>query len=248
VSQIDRGDRALRELFGAAYYPALVLEGEPATADRQAFVSGVFGDVFDVLTATDGAKPGLGAYRAVVVGGRIEWSPEWVQKLTEYVRGGGTVVLNAAQIKGVPAQLLGVRLTNDVAEADGAKCLAPGEETQSLSGQMFRYEKVELRGARALINAPNGDALVTVNKVGKGSVIFSSVADLLGVDERMTPFGAHMLAHLFSEAIPVKVSGDKEVEYLVNRTADGWVVTLINNWGVLKPQQGLAEVDRTGKA
>jgi hypothetical protein len=52
VSQIDRGDRALRELFGAAYYPALVVEGEPATADRQAFVSGLFGDIFDVLTAT----------------------------------------------------------------------------------------------------------------------------------------------------------------------------------------------------
>jgi hypothetical protein len=79
-------------------------------------------------------------------------------------------------------------------------------------------------------------------------VIFSSLGDLLGVDERMTPFGAHMLAHLFSEATPVKVSGDDDVEYLVNRTADGWVVTLINNWGVFKPQQGLAQVDRTAQA
>ena len=49
VSQIDRGDRALRELFGVAYYPGLVVEGEPAIADRQPFVSGVFGDIFDVL-------------------------------------------------------------------------------------------------------------------------------------------------------------------------------------------------------
>src|SRR4029079_4800858 len=38
VSQIDRGDRALRELFGVAYYPGLVVEGEPAIADRQPFV------------------------------------------------------------------------------------------------------------------------------------------------------------------------------------------------------------------
>jgi hypothetical protein len=279
VSQIDRGDRALRELFGAAYYPALVLEGEPATADRQAFVSGVFGDVFDVLTATnestgrgDGEKertgegsarqnsPGrrfaasprpsaaLNAYRAVVVGGRIEWSAEWVQKLSEYVRGGGTVMLNAAQIKGVPAQLLGVRLTNALAEADGAKCLAPGEEPQDLSGQVFRYEKVELKGAKVLITAPNGDPLVTANKVGKGSMIFSSVPDLLGVDERMTPFAAHMMAHLFVEATPVKISGNDDVEYLINRTSSGWVVTLINNWGVFKSQQGLAEVDRSGQA
>jgi hypothetical protein len=246
VSQIDRGDRALRELFGAAYYPALVVEGEPATADRQAFVSGVFGDVFDVLTATDGAKSTLGAYRAVVVGGRIEWSAEWIKNATDYVRNGGTIVLNTAQINGVPPQLLGVRLSNEIHEADSARCNAPGEEPQDLSGQMFRYEKVELKGARALITAPNGDPLVTVNKVGQGSVIFSSVPDLLGVDERMTPFAAHMLAHVFADATPVKVSGD--VEYLINRTANGWVVTLINNYGVFKPQQGLAEVDRSGPA
>ncbi|HET8781590.1 MAG TPA: hypothetical protein VFM63_04200, partial [Pyrinomonadaceae bacterium] len=242
VSQIDRGDRALRELFGAAYYPALVVEGEPATADRQAFVSGLFGDIFDVLTATDGSKSSLSAYRAVVVGGRIEWSPEWIQKVTDYVRNGGTVVLNAAQIKSVPAQLLGVRSTNAVAEADSAQCVSPGEAAQDLTGQMFRYEKVELRGASALITAPNGDPLVTVNKVGKGSVVFSSVSDWLGIDERMTPFAAHTLAHVFADATPVKVSGD--VEYLINRTANSWVVTLINNNGVFKPQQGLAQVDR----
>ena len=243
VAQIDRGDRALRELFGAAYYPALVVEGEPAMADRQPFVSGVFGDVFDVLTATDGAsRSALGAYRAVVVGGRIEWSPKWIQKVTDYVRNGGTVVLNAAQIKGVPAQLLGVRLTNETAEADGAVCNSPGEARQDLSGQVFRYEKVELKGATSLI-AANGDPLVTVNKVGKGSVVFSALPDLLGADERMTPFAAHLLAHVFTDVTPVKVSGD--VEYLINRTANGWVVTLINNNGVFKPQQGLAQVDRS---
>jgi hypothetical protein len=35
------------------------------------------------------------------------------------------------------------------------------------------------------------------------------------------------------------------VEYLINRNTRGWVVTLINNRGVFKPQQGLAEVDRS---
>ena len=42
VSQINRGDRALRELFGVAYYPGLVVEGEPAIADRQPFRVGCF--------------------------------------------------------------------------------------------------------------------------------------------------------------------------------------------------------------
>jgi len=41
----------------------------------------------------------------------------------------------------------------------------------------------------------------------------------------------------------VKVVGD--VEYLINRTANGWIVTMFNNKGVLKPQQGMAQVDRS---
>src|SRR4029450_9697899 len=57
VSQINRSDRALRGLFGTAYYPGLVREGEPASGERQAFVPGVFGDIFDVLIAASG--PGV---------------------------------------------------------------------------------------------------------------------------------------------------------------------------------------------
>ncbi len=235
VSQIDRSDRALRELFGVAYYPGLVVEGEPAIADRQPFVAGVFGDIFDVVT-TDNAE--YSGYRAVVLGGRAEWN----QRLDQYVRGGGTAVLNAAQIRNVREQLLGVRLTNATAEADAARCLSPGEDAQDLSGQIFRYEKIELKGAMTLIAAANGDPLVTVNKVGKGMVVFSALPDLLGVDERVTPFAAHMLAHVFADATSVRVRGD--VEYLINRTASGWVVTLLNNNGVYKTQQGMAQVDR----
>jgi hypothetical protein len=250
VSQIDRGDRALRELFGVAYFPGLVVEGEPAIADRQPFVSGVFGDIFDVLTAADvqgntrsKMQKLLPAYRAVVVGGRIDWSLEWITRLNDYVRNGGTVVLNAAQIKKLPEQFLGVRLLNDTGEAHNANCLSPNEEPQNLKGQIFRYEKLELKGASALITVPSGAPLVTINKVGKGNVIFVSVPDLLGENERMTPFAAHLLAHVFADAVPLQVTGD--VEYLINRTADSWIVTLLNNNGVFKTQQGMAQVDRS---
>jgi len=270
VSQIDRGDRALRELFGVAYYPGLVLEGEPAIADRQPFVPGVFGDIFDVLTAADETETGrrgdgetrrrgdgppisgsprpslsasLSYYRAVVAGGRVDWSPEWIKRLDAYVRNGGTLVLNAAQIKNVPEQFSGVRLRNETGEAHNARCLAPGEDAQDLKSQIFRYEKLELKGATALIATMSGEPLVTVNKVGKGNVVFAAVPDLLGEDERITTFAAHMLAHVFADAVPVKVTGD--VEYLINRTANGWVVTMFNNNGVFKPQQGMAQVDRS---
>jgi hypothetical protein len=378
VSPLGRGDRALRELFGVAYYPGLVVEGDPATAERQAFVNGIFGDIFDVLVAADSQSPGgsptltegskiiqssrspsgsptvregskiisqspsgsptvregskiiqtsqspsgsptvregskinqtstpevrrlpgttgtlpqqpasqkiaptkpeleyegsnttpgsaaatstpkteasaasrrplppislypLDSYRAIVVGGEIELSAQWIQRLTAYVKSGGTVVLNSAQIKGLPVALSGVRLTGVTAEADNARCLAPGEPAENLSGQMFRYQALKLDGAQPLIVSDSGAPLVTVNQLGKGSVIFAAVPDLLGEDERITPFAAHMLAHVFTNATPVSVKGN--VEYLVNRTDHGWVVTLFNNDGILKPQQGLPQVD-----
>lgn len=258
VSQINRSDRALRELIGAAYYPGTVREGEPASGERQTFVPGIFGNIFDVLVASSGtgvppvknhaqdarATPmdAIDSYRALIAGGRIDWSPAWSKKLADYVRGGGVVVLNAAQVKGLPAELLGVRLTGATGESHNARCLSPGEAPQDLHGQIFRYEQVELKGAEVLMATPSDNPLVTVNKVGRGKLIFVAVPDLLGEDERLTPFAAHLLAHLAADATPIKVEGD--VEYLVNRNARGWVVTLFNDNGVFKPQQGLAQVDR----
>jgi hypothetical protein len=238
----------LRQLFGVAYFPGLVNEGEPATGDRQALVNGIFGDIFDVLTnaevkgAVDPARI-LNSYKAVVVGGNIEWSKHWVSRLQEYVKSGGTVVLNAAQIKTLPSELIGVKLRGASAESDSARCGVAGEHPHDLTGQMFRYEKLDLKGALPLMTSAAGDPLVTMNKVGKGSVIFAAVPDLLGHDERITPFAAHMLAHVFNDATPVKVRGD--VEYLINKNANGWVVTLLNNNGVYKPAQGMAQVDRS---
>ncbi len=259
VSQVNRSDRALRELIGAAYYPGTVREGEPASGERQTFVPGIFGNIFDVLVTSSGTGvppvknhaqdarvtpiDAIDSYRALIAGGRIDWSQAWAKKLGDYVRSGGVVVLNAAQVKGLPSELLGVRLTGATGESHNARCLAPGEQPQDLHGQIFRYEQVELKGAEVLIATPSDNPLVTVNKVGRGKLIFVAVPDLLGEDERLTPFAAHLLAHLASDATPIHVDGD--VEYLINRNSRGWVVTLFNDNGVFKPQQGLAQVDRS---
>ncbi|HEV2763096.1 MAG TPA: hypothetical protein VGV38_08880 [Pyrinomonadaceae bacterium] len=242
VAQIERHDHALRELFGAAYYPALVNEGEPATADRQAFVNSAFGDIFDVLVASNEHASSLSDYRALVVGGRVAWPRGFAERLRDYVRRGGTLVLNAAQAEGLPVDLLGVRLTGASAEGEDAQCLLNEESAADLGGHVFRYQKVETRGARPVIQTRGGDALVTVNKVGRGQVVFCAVPDLLGLDGRISTPSAHALVHLLADAAPVRVEGD--AQRLFNRTPRGWVVTLINNRGVYKPQQGLAHVDR----
>ena len=50
------------------------------------------------------------------------------------------------------------------------------------------------------------------------------------------------MIHLTQGLLPIKVTGD--VQYLINRNQNGWIVTLINNRGNYKPQQGLAEPRR----
>ena len=246
VSQINRSDRALRELFGAAYYPGLVREGEPASGERQAFVPGIFGNIFDVLVESETHKDVIDSYRAVIVGGQINWSDAWTKKLEEYVRNGGVVVLNSGQAKGLSAEFLGIRLMGTTSESHNVRCLSPGEPQQDLHGQIFRYDQIELKGAEVLMATPSNDALVTINKFGRGKIVFAGVPDLLGEDERLPPFIAHLLAHLAADAMPVKVEGD--VEYLINRNTRGWVVTMFNDNGVFKPQQGLAQVDRSAVA
>src|ERR1044071_9802852 len=165
VSQIDKSDRALRELFGAAYYPAPVTEGEPATGDRQAYVASVFGDIFDVLVASETHKDAIDAYRALIVGGRVEWSAAWSKRLEDYIRKGGVLVVNSAQAKGLSADLLGVRITGEKAEADEASCLSTNETGTDLRGQMFRYERVEAgKDTQVFIKSQTGDPLVTDRK------------------------------------------------------------------------------------
>ena len=246
VSQIDRSDRALRELFGAAYYPGPVREGEPASGERQAFVPGVFGNIFDVLVASETHKDAVDSYRALVAGGAIDWSDAWKKKLESYVRNGGIVVLNAAQVQGLSPEFLGVRFTGETGEAHNAICLSPNEPQQDLHGGVFRFDQIDLKGAQTLIATPSNQPLVTINKIGRGKVVFVGVRDLLGEDERLPAFVAHLLVHLAADVTPVKVEGD--VEYLINRNAGGWVVMLFNDNGVFKPQQGLAQVNRSAIA
>ena len=162
--------------------------------------------------------------------------------LKAYAEKGGVVVLNAAQTKGLPSELLGVRLLGTKAESDDAQCLSQDEAKTDLAGQVYTYERVETRGAEVLMKTRSGDPVVTVNKVGRGRIVFCTVPDMLGLDERLVPAAAHALAHLLADATPVRVSGD--IEYLVNKNGRGWVVTLLNNRGVYKPQQGLAQVRR----
>ncbi len=50
-----------------------------------------------------------------------------------------------------------------------------------------------------------------------------------------------MLAHARQGLLPVEIEG--EVEWLLNRTAKGWLIALLNPAGSTKPQHGLVVTD-----
>src|SRR6185295_2818496 len=76
---------------------------------------------------------------------------------------------------------------------------------------------------------------------GQGRLILLSVPRGLGIDRAAVPVVARLFAHLTRGLMPVEVDGD--VEWLVNRTAGGWIVTLLNAAGQAKPQQGITPTD-----
>lgn len=75
--------------------------------------------------------------------------------------------------------------------------------------------------------------------LGKGAVI-SLAASRPGEPTASRPL-SRVLAQLRRELVPIEVTG--RVETLLNRTRDGWIVTIINNEGVRKKFREPVEVD-----
>jgi hypothetical protein len=98
-----------------------------------------------------------------------------------------------------------------------------------------------IRGGRALAADPDGAAFCSAFDRGKGRLIVLSVPRGLGIDRAAVPAVARLFAHLTRGLMPVEVDGD--VEWMVNRTATGWIVTLLNPAGQAKPQQGITPTD-----
>ncbi len=248
VSQINRSDRALRELFLAAYYPAAVDEGEPATADRQAFTSAIFGDIFDVLVASEKKADAIDAYRALVVGGRVEWTPAWGRRLKTYVREGRHGRRQRGADEGATRRTARRPRCSARRQRPTTRSVWRRPSRRPTSRDRSTATNASRRaGAKVLMKTPSGDPLVTVNTVGRGQRrLLRRPRPAWGWMSGSSPRRRTRSRTCSATSRPSASRG--EVEYLFNRNARGWVVTLINNRGVYKQQQGLAQVRRDESA
>ena len=200
-----------------------------------------YGDVFDVMLSSATSEH-IRDYPVLMLLGdvAVDMDGELAGRLETYVRGGGTLVVNVAQVADpFPADVLGVRLTEKTSWADSAKCALDGQQTQ---GGRFAYRVVEPAGAKPIITTADGEPLVTRHEVGDGAVIFTTVPFLLQENLNPVCFLPHLLEHLTAGLLPFRVDGD--VEYAANRSDDAWLVTLVNNRGVYKLPSEPTIIDR----
>jgi hypothetical protein len=176
----------------------------------------------------------------------VELAALWGPVLEDYVRRGGTLVVNVEAARGLPAERLGVRLTGKTAAA--AEWAPDGGEARPATP--YEVAGVELIGAKVLAWATPKVPLITRHQFGEGAVILTLVPRMLGQDERAHPALPYLMNGLTAGLMPVEVrlpGGERprgEVMYQVNRTRDGYLVALFNNRGIDKTQSGVARVDR----
>ena len=237
-------DRELRELFNVCWHPAGVVEGQPAAPDVQSMPNGRYGNIFDVLVDHSDKANAILNYPVIWAAGDVDLMP-LAKTLEDYVRKGGTLVVNVEAAKGLPAALLGFTPTGAKARAE--EWSPTGEAARPTTP--FEIAELTFRGATALATAGKLP-LVARNPVGAGAVITVLVPRGLGLDERAHPVLPYLMNGLTANLVPVEVrmpDGSRpagQIMYQVNRTKDGYLVMLMNNSGVDKTQNGVARVDR----
>ncbi len=243
----NTADRELRELFNVLWHPVGIVEGQPAAPDAQSLPSGRYGNTFDVLVDRPNKADAIFRYPVLIAAGNVDLSGLWPKVLEDYVRKGGTLVVNADAARGqLPESLLGLKLTStrkvndEWKPADGAvRACVP-----------YECESAELHTATALATASNGSPILARHDIGEGAVIVSLIPGTIGQDERAHPALPWLVNGLTDGLLPVDArlaNGDRpngEILYQVNATANGYLVLLMNNRGVDKTPSGVARVDR----
>lgn len=233
-------EKMLEEYFWTAFYPIGPESEKPLTGTNESYVPGVFGDMFDVIFAFPEVErwKTIDTYPVVVVAGEIELTQGEGKRLADYVERGGTLLVADQHLTGPGLAELKLPATGAAAEATGYHWLAdPAVHPAS----RFRYRPIEAQGGRPLATTADGKPFCVALDRGAGRLIYLSLPHGLSIGRQATPVLARLVAHLTRGLMPIEVEGD--VQRLVNRTANGWLVTLLNPAGQFKTQQGISPTD-----
>ena len=193
----------------------------------------VYGDIFDVLT-NDASGKILDTYKVLYLVGDVTLDKPFAAKLKDYVKNGGTLIINAALIRKY------------------AGSMAPGFPGVKLNGKTNRtnafYSRITGKvimedfpcSYLEMIPAPDTEILVhtadtvrkpvvTRKRYGKGTVIVTGPMHMK-VDKsahKMLHLFDHLMAEIRRESIPISVETD--MQYAFCRNTRGYILYMQNN-------------------
>ncbi|MBO7146561.1 MAG: hypothetical protein J6W81_02295 [Lentisphaeria bacterium] len=234
-----RNDFAL-DAFWATIVPAYDRDPALRRGEQGALFNSPYGDLFDVIIPDAPEHRNLAevlsGYKAAIITGDIKVTPELTNILLDYVKNGGTLLLHVGQLNSViPAKTAGLHVTPSYVREEN---------------HIFR--RCYLDGATALKKNKDNVPLLTLKRLGKGSVVVACADSWVpnmnakSISETRRgilkfPYIQDVLTRLTAQTIPFKVKGD--IQYGLNKTKDGWIVYLINNRGVTKMADTAEKVD-----
>ncbi len=229
-----------------SYLPGAHLYPVPQDPDDiRIFFSGTPKGQVDLVPITIGAKK-LSGYETLILPGWNTMTPELYEQLIEYVRGGGHLVLSAAQCSthitrkfllekkdfafyngGDLSELAGVK----VYEPEGIVNIVRFEDEELLTDPGVPGLRTELAGATVLAADQDGNPVLVENRIGEGKVWMLTVGEYWGHDALESVRKAVCDRVAAEHPTEVSISGSDEVEYHHYR-CDGFdrVVLLNTDW------------------
>lgn len=244
----DENDIEIREIFNVAWFPAPILEGKVQAPDVQSMPSGIYGNIFDVLVDRPQRAQAILSYPVVWVVGDVEFNDTWLKTVEDYLRKGGTLVLNVETIKKNPllSRLFGLKISD---ETKIFSVWSLDRKNYNPSVPYIVYPG-SFAKAKEIAYADDNTPIIVKYQFGEGSVIVILIPHNVGLDERAHPVIPYLMNLLTKNILPFefytngkRLNGD--LMYQINKTKDGWLVALFNNQGIDKTQNGIARVDRT---
>jgi hypothetical protein len=242
------GEQMSRELLHRVAY---CFEENTQVSDE--FGPTPYGDIFDVLRLDTPKGPVdpelLRVYPVVFLAGEQRFTPDVVKVLTDYVRGGGTLILNTAMLKGgeFSTDFLGAAIAPSVLK--GTTTVRSSDGVKLSSGQ-FRYKALKPNPGSRVLYTVSGKPVVTRTKYGQGAVVLCSQEFLLEARDFMVdnvrrrkilPTAHDLMKRISEEVSPVHFNGKNlpsQLMYQINRKKNGYVIALYNNGGLVWENRG----------
>ncbi|MBI5091552.1 MAG: PQQ-binding-like beta-propeller repeat protein [Candidatus Hydrogenedentes bacterium] len=219
-----RADQSLEMVF-AQVFPW----GGRLDFERGYLANGPYGDIFDVIT-NHAQGDALNHYGVVWPLGAMTLSRPQRDSLIDYVKQGGVLVMDGALAQQLPGSFLGLGMDSSLGFATEIQTALGAAPPLSAP---FRFRRLTpSRRTEILAWTETGAPILAWRRVGNGVLIVSGTEHWLDERERLVPLADVLLRALSDAFLPVSLTGD--VEMMINRTPDAWIIGLINNNGVTK--------------